>query len=292
MGGLGNQLFQYAYAYSIAKKYNENLCLDLSSYKQNKKPSIYKLDIKYKTRYSISLKKNKKMIVIQFLYHIAQKIIRIHNKERIGKRIFDFLTSYGYYYNFDPYYYNDILCTKKTKYVYGYFQSEKYFDSVKKDIINQFVYNGEISEVAKHYKNLIENSNAIALHIRLGDYTKKANKYLNVCNNDYYKKSVEFINCKVKNPQFFVFTNDIESSKQLEFIPNNAIFIEGTSAEEDFFLMQQCKFFIISNSTFSWWASYLSRYDEKLTIVPFKWMNTTKDEIDIYRKDMIKIIFD
>ncbi len=288
IGGLGNQMFQYAYAEALAQYLQDDICFD-NSYYEGKEPAIFKFDIKYrdaemnveKSDFTIAKKKEK-------LYHVLEYVIRKLNHEEIGQKLFHWYSKQGYYFNFDPFYYPSIKTKKQNKFIYGYFQGLQYFKSVEENIKKEFT--ADLSECAKKYERQIEDCEAVAIHIRLGDYQNRKNQYLNVCTDVYYEKGIKYINEHVNNPFFFVFTNNEKEVRSKKYIPSEAVFITGTKDYEDILLMKKCKHFVISASTFSWWGSYLSEYEEKITVIPEIWMTTLKKDSAItMRDDMVKI---
>lgn len=288
MGGLGNQMFQYAYASELSKRLNDELCFDIDSYGE-KKPAIFNLDITHRnTVNQIELHDFEQARKAAKIYHVLQYVIRKLNHEKIGINLFQTLSKRGYYFNFDPFFYPSIPCNRKNKYVYGYFQGTQYFETINEEIKKQF--NSNISDVAKKYEIIIKGCNAIAVHIRLGDYCDRKNRYLNVCTDTYYAKGINYIRENVEEPIFFIFTNDPNSVKEKNYIPKNAIFVEGTKDYEDLMLMKMCRNFVISGSTFSWWGSYLSENSNKVTVIPKVWMTTLRhDPAIIKRTDLVRI---
>ena len=117
MGGLGNQMFQYAYAMSLSKELNDKVCFDTNLYDDND-PALFKLNIKEKNTTQhiplIDFTTAKKMAKI---YHVLQYVIRKLNHERIGCNLFHILSKHGYYFNFDPFYYPSIKSKKENKYI-------------------------------------------------------------------------------------------------------------------------------------------------------------------------------
>lgn len=288
MGGLGNQMFQYAYAMWLAKELNDKMCLDVSFYK-GKNPTLFRFQITEKTTTDkISLVDFASARRAQKIYHFFQYAIRKLNHEKIGEQLFHILSKQGYYFNFDPFYYPSVRCNKENKYVYGYFQGVQYFEPIASELKAQF--RSDMGETAKRYERKIKECNAVAVHIRLGDYTKKKNKYLNVCTDVYYSNGINYIQNNVDAPTFFVFTNDVTAIQNKNYIPESAVIVSGTKDYEDLMLMKACRHFVISGSTFSWWASYLSDNENKITVAPRKWMTTIRDEPAITnRQDMIRV---
>ena len=119
----------------------------------------------------------------------------------------------------------------------------------------------------------IKQSESVCVHIRLGDYLKYAAIY-DVLVPDYYEKGIEYIKNKVREPKFFVFSDEPDKAKlRLAFLENAVFINHHNPGYEDLRLMMNCKHFIIPNSTFSWWAQYLCRNPNKIVIAPKKWFN-------------------
>ena len=288
MGGLGNQLFQYAYAQNLAVELGDDMCLDISYY-NGEKPAILELSIDNRnTIEQLHLLVSKKTKMYMKFYHVLQYIFRKANHEKIGSTVFNCFARQGYYFNFDPFYYPSSICRKKNKYTYGYFQGVEYFSKVEESVRMQFV--ATLADRAKVYEHQILNSMAVALHIRMGDYQLPKNQYMNVCTDIYYANGIKYIENNVKKAKFFVFTNDIDQVKEKPYIPKEAVFVTGTKSYEDLMLMRACKHFVISGSTFSWWGSYLSEYEDKITVAPNVWMRTLREEPAIMnRPDIVRV---
>lgn len=143
-----------------------------------------------------------------------------------------------------------------------------------------FTFRNEMEYKKSDIYHKIVTTNSVSLHIRGGDYL--TSEYYNICTPEYFLNAINLINKSVKNPHFFIFTNDIEYANTIvqkinEHIPknytiaNNASFAEDVGS--DMFLMSQCKHNIISNSTYSWWGAYLNQNQNKTTIAPENWVN-------------------
>ena len=293
IGGLGNQMYQYAYGLQLAEEYGEPICFDTDYYPAGKPLALYNLNIPqyplWKT-VGISEKEQKKAVFQQKCFHVLQKAIRVLGKtDRTGDKLLSHYAPKGYVFNFDPYYYDIAKCDKPNKYIYGYFQGEQYFSKCKEQLKEYFKVRQPLGECALAYQEQIQSSNAVAFHIRLGDYKNAANVDLDVCSIAYYRRAIAHICANIENPKFFVFTNDVAlASKMLEF-PAGSVFVQGTKDYEDFALMQQCRHFVLSNSTFSWWAAYLAENPEKMVTVPEKWRHSEVDEPAIYMPYMTKL---
>lgn len=293
IGGLGNQMYQYAYGLQLAKTYHEQICFDTSFYPKDKPLALYNLMIPQYPLWvdtGIPRWERYRVKILQKIFHVLQKVIRVLGRtDRTGDLLYQRFAKHGMMFNFDPYYYEIARCEKNNKYIYGYFQGQKYFSECEEQIKQQFNVRAPLSEHAKHIEKQIEETNAVALHIRLGDYTNAANTDLNVCSNAYYDNAISYIGEVLQDPVFFVFTNDGQRVLEMFKFPKNTILVQGTKDYEDFALMKKCKHFVSSNSTFSWWASYLAENPEKIVTVPEKWRHSEKNEPAIYMEYMVKL---
>lgn len=158
--------------------------------------------------------------------------------------------------------------------LHGYFQSLKYFENHKQDFINKL----NLPSVKTDW---IEEKN-VAVHIRRGDYLQHHNIHL-VCKTDYFKREIG----KFKDYQINVFTDSLDFVEE-EFKDLNINIIDSGDEIKDLTLMSFHDNIICSNSSFSWWASLLSKKKEKI-IVPDKWFHNFEDHEDIYRRDFTRV---
>ncbi|MCI8661355.1 MAG: alpha-1,2-fucosyltransferase [Lachnospiraceae bacterium] len=271
-GGLGNQLFEYAFARSKQLESDDKLLL-INTYLFNN----YQFDDSLK---NFNLPKN-----VVFIKK-PRRFIRIISECRriIGDvGIYRLLSPFGIYvWRVNKY--KKIECKNKKNYIYGYFQTEKYFDKYFKEIKSELKLKSEYHNSAFYEK--IVNSNSVCIHVRRGDYCK-----LNmiICDLAYFQRAVEIMKDKLDNPTFFLFSDDVNWVKNNFKIKGINFVDEKTKDYEQLSLMSNCKHFIISNSTFSWWAQYLSENPDKLVIAPTMWMPYDTERRDIYQKNWILI---
>ena len=158
---------------------------------------------------------------------------------------------------------------------YGRYEDKSFYENKKEKIMKMYTPKKEILDKNKKLYDIIKKSESVCVTIRRGDFLNsefKKNYY--ICTPQYFEEAIEKMNKLVNNPQYIVFSDDMEWCK------NNMKFPEGTLFEtknnpiwEKIRLMYSCKHFIISNSTFSWWAQYLCRNKNKKVIAPNKWNN-------------------
>ncbi len=303
-GRLGNQLFQYAGVKGILKDLNYEdddliLCFDKLVYSYGFENDIQHFNIeKYTEAKSFYKKCNIIQLFIIFVIKGIEKVIRAFSKGKndefiiykFEKKIARFLNFFGIYFmrqGYTKFYRNSIF---KRKVFIGYYESSKYFDNIKDTLLKEFTPKYPKRKENKELYKKIENSNSICVTIRRGDFLHdefKKDHY--VCTPEYFYKAIELMKEKIKNPTFIVFSDDVEWCKENMNFPKGTQYESGNDPVwEKLRLMYSCKHFIISNSTFSWWAQYLSRNKEKIVIAPKKWKNNGYHD-DIYEDGWIKI---
>lgn len=272
-GGLGNQLFQYATGFSLAKKNNSFLILDCSEYYLNNKHADKDI-IKFRLNEVIRLDN---LIIIKSRY-ISQLI-------RAFFKIFDIFSFRKIKYlriNEHEYFKYQYIPKASNYFLNGYWQNLRYFKNDINEILDKF----------KIKKNNKIFSDYTSVHIRRGDYLSTK---FDICDKDFFNRSLKFLNKKkVKKKDHVLFF-----SLDKEWVKNNfdlkkynyQIIANKKKPIDDFWLMAQSQNIIISNSTFSWWAALLiSRNKKKTIICPKYWGNMINyNKIDIYPEDWIKL---
>ncbi|MDC2970490.1 alpha-1,2-fucosyltransferase [Candidatus Pelagibacter sp.] len=289
-GGLGNQMFQYALGYTLAKKKKVPLFFDLRLMEEEKiKPSPrnvprdFDLDI-------FGIKKeivSKKDLI---------KIIQFPNNYRLRKYIsiiLDKLNLFTFYEKKRVFNQRIFKNSFKNIYLDGLWQSEKYFKDIRDEILQ--IYNFE--KINKKEKNInflkkIDFSKSVCLNVRRTDFIN--NPEHNVVNINYYKNAyTNFKNILGDNFKIYVFSDDLEwCKKNLKF--NNIEFVEHEYAGFKFYdylyLMSSFKNFIIPNSSFGWWACWLSKYTDKVIMTPERWSGLVDESlIDIVPPEWIRV---
>ena len=183
---------------------------------------------------------------------------------------------------------------KKSGVICGGFQTGIYLKDIQELIKKELRIITPLSGTNIDLFKKISCENSVAVHIRRGDYLNPRYANLNICGYSYYKKAIDYCENNLSNPIFFVFSNSEDDINWIKnnynFIPSNSIFVSGNADYEDMLLMYSCKHFVISNSTFSWWAQYLSANESKLVIAPNIWNKALiKESQVIYQSDWVLI---
>ncbi|NOZ34220.1 MAG: alpha-1,2-fucosyltransferase [Chlorobi bacterium] len=280
IGGLGNQLFQYATAKRLALKHNVELKMDTNF--ENDKLRDFKLQF-----FNISEKIAKKEEVDKLILSF-----KIYNK--IHHKIYRKLQLLKPYYKRKYYKYklwsNDIGVLKASKNVYldGYWGNELFFNDIRRQLLKTFTIKKEyITKDFTYLKNEIAKQNSISIHIRRGDYAE--NKYnlnfFGLMPVEYYQKAINYVTEKFSKNVFYVFSDDIDYVKQNFNFNTKVVYIENKNLQDyhELKLMSFCKHNIIANSTFSWWAAWLNKNPSKTVIAPKNWYNNTNAQ-EFYEK--------
>lgn len=288
-GGLGNQLFQYAFLKNLEScQPSSNVYADFTDYTLIDKDSIRVPRIKeLKIRINEAEKSLIKKVVI---FERNTNPIRLKSRIKIGiEGVFN--KKYCFEKNRA---YSNLKKIKEYTYFDGYWQSWKYVFPMEKELRKEITPRNSLSEKTQSAINLIKNENSVFVGIRCGDYlsNKKIVKHYGGFQKDYYLRAMEYMNKHLKNPKFYIFTNDLDFVKEeLDLSCFNVRYREDedqTSDLEELFVMGACKHAIISNSTFNWWGAWLIENKDKMVIAPKKWFHDNKP-IDIVPPEWIRM---
>lgn len=252
-GGLGNQMFQYAFLLAMQKT-GIKIDMNASLYHYNRMHNGYMLN----KAFGISCNDEYRSSRFRILWTRA-----------IRQRKLPFLL----YQEDESRFCNDAFTTRKP-YLDGVWINPSYFNDIEDEVRKTFVF------IGLDNRNLIlaaemQSCNSISLHIRRGDYLM--NSMYNVCDEEYYHKAIEYIRENMSSPLFYVFSDDPawcetfmkKLNVSFKIVDNNT----NEDSYKDMFLMTQCRHNIIANSTFSWWGAWLGRQENKIVICPDRWIN-------------------
>lgn len=288
-GGLGNQMFQYALGRVLSVKNKTTLVFNVEAYlDQTSRPfrnitlRQYDLDV-FNIDGRITSKNE-----IPFLYRMYGKGKFMLVLDAIRRRV---LRHKGYessVQKFNP----KVLELGPDTYLDGYWQSPKYFAGFEDTLRKDFSLKKELPENIKILMKEIKEKDSLCIHVRRGDFV--GNNFHEVVSKEYYEKGIEKIKGLANIEKIYVFSDDIkwcEENMKFEF---PVMFVDekysGEKSEGHLFLMSSSKYFIIPNSSFSWWGAWLSEREGKIVVVPSKWFNDISiNTSDLTPKEWIKI---
>lgn len=296
MGGLGNQMFEYACGRALSIKHQVPLKLDLS----------------YLNR--VWLEKLKGNPVRHYALGIFNLPAELAKKEEIpfltwfpGTRFTPIINRFNQYFRLPaPFIFRETPGGPKENlkkleslvshlYLDGYFQSEKYFSKIAEVIYQDFTFKNQLTPQSQELAKSIKKLNSVSLHIRRGDYVENAriSRFHGALTPDYYQRGIAFLAQKISEPHFFIFGDDLTWAHQNLKINHPMTFIEHNFVTphyyEDMFLMSLCQHNIIANSSFSWWGAYLNQNLQKIVIAPKHWFKARSDDGGVVPKEWVRL---
>lgn len=266
-GGLGNQMFQYATAKALSLHSKQPLFLDSSFFDQTRNLPIdgftyreYELNIFPNIHESFVSKEVLKKF--QSEWSKLRRILGLKTYKIIAETCMHF---------------TPVLSKQKGNlYLDGYWQSEKYFNAFRDEIIKCFAFDLKlIDEENKKLAREMMSCESVSVHIRRNDYLKPAiNKVHGTCTLQYYSQAIDLLRSRLPKSVLYFFSDDETWVKENFSGLHNIHCVEGNRGKnswKDMYLMSQCKHHIIANSSFSWWGAWLSENTSKIVVAPEQW---------------------
>lgn len=268
VGGLGNQMFQYAAGLALANAKKTDLTLDLSDFESYQLHNGFELSRVFNISASSATPAQAQNVLGWRNIKIVRRLLHFPSLAALRGTVYVLEPTFEFWPGFFDLSSNVHLC--------GYWQSELYFINIAAKIRQEFAFKTEITDQNKFYAEKIQNCNAVSLHIRRGDYATNAqtNSIHGLLPIEYYINALKIIKCHVDAPNYFVFSDDIEWASQNLQLGNNAVYVGhnyGEFSYNDMRLMAMCKHHIVANSSFSWWGAWLNTNPEKIVIAPKRW---------------------
>jgi hypothetical protein len=269
IGGLGNQMFQYAAGRALALTTGRDLELDISDFPR------YPLRPFLLDRFQLAARptSSSNQSLIQMRPRDVGKAVRLLLGWKTIKE--------------QQHSYHEIKCGSCFRVIYlkGYWQTEKYFAAFSDTIRSDFALKSTPAGDNRTLLDRMDDCESVAVHIRRGDYVSNpaAASFHGLCGLDYYHEAIKQIEARVEHPHLFIFSDDIPWARLHFKTPHPMTFIDHNSTEdpcEDLRLMSACRHFVIANSSFSWWGAWLSENHRKVIVAPRKWFQS--DEKDTH----------
>ena len=281
--GLGNSMYVYAAGKSLAEHYSTKLKIDTSYLDAWPRPN-YKYGGSWDSvieKFNISAKRASKKEISKFLFRTRIRYVdRFFYKFKLfEKNVVRFPTHRPI---------KEFYKIPDNTYLIIYGGEEKFFKRIRKIIQKEFTLKEEFKkDIASDLKK-VSLGNSVSIHVRRGDVLKIKNA--NVIGMDFYKPSIEIIKKKVKNPTFYVFSDEIDwCKKNFKGLGIKINFIEGNKDYEDLEIMRSCKHNIITNSALSWWAGYLNKNPKRIVIAPREFTHFKGGKIPVLPKDWLRV---
>jgi hypothetical protein len=258
-GGLGNQMFQFAFSKALENAIGEKVYLDISSYSIENCHNGFEIN----SVFNLTVEEAP-MTMVRKMATLPENIIK-----RIRRK---YLTKKSHFIDKKFCYQPEVLKLRGDRYFEGYWQSEKYILPIERTVRKLFEFRKPLNP---KNEELLSSSKApiVGIHVRRGDYIK--DHCLNICTPNYYHKALGEIKRNCDIGIIFIFSDDIKYCKSnIDTGGIETVYIDWNRKEnswQDMAMMVRCDVHIISNSSFSWWGAWLNRKTEKVVIAPFPW---------------------
>lgn len=286
IGGLGNQMFQYAAGRALSLELDLPLRLDITDFANYSLHQGFELSRVFNCAADIADQTDIGAILDwRRLPRIRRTLSRSSMSAFRGK---NFVVEPHFHY------WDGIKNIASGCYISGYWQSEKYFLNIASQIRKDFSFRLPLEHANSEIAKQINQTCAVSLHIRRGDYvhnSKTAATY-ELCSLDYYEASIRYVAERIKSPIFFIFSDDITWAKNNLKIDYPSRYVEhnnGNDSYNDMRLMSLCKHNIIANSSFSWWGAWLNPSFEKIVVSPERWFSSDANTQDLIPQSWVKL---
>lgn len=278
IGGLGNQMFQYALGRSRSLELGEPLRLHVSDFADYGLHQGFQLDRAFDFDFQFASEREVRAFLGWRGYRLCRKILRrpglaaMRGERLVVEPHFD--------------YWPGISATAADCYLAGYWQSESYFRNIADVIRRDFSFGAALTGLNGEWAVRINSVPAVSLHVRRGDYAAnpKTLAVHGLCSLEYYRAAVDHVVRQVQSPEFFIFSDDIEWARQNLGIAGPCHYIDhnkGGDSYKDMHLMSLCRHHIIANSSFSWWGAWLNPRTDKVVVAPQRWFASGREVKDL-----------
>lgn len=269
LGGLGNQMFQYALAVALQQRHHTDVVkYDIESFRGYPLHNGFELD----KLFQLTIPRATKLEIVKLAYPYFD-----YRVWQILSRLLPSRT--GMYVERKEMAFDDTLLGNSSPMWYdGYWQSEKYFKDYRPILLKEFTFSEFTEKENLRLLKIIQSSKCTSMHIRRGDYVAHP-LFKDICTVDYYRTAINYIREQTEVDNILVFSNDIEwCQKKIgnSFLGVNSIYVNWNTGEHcfrDMQLMSLCHNNIIANSSFSWWGAWLNQNEDKIVLCPSRWMN-------------------
>lgn len=271
IGGLGNQMWQYAMLVALRKRFpQEDVYYNASFFNGYPLHNGLELDRIFNITAKQASVKDIRRVYHHFIGHNFFLRVYTHYFSKMKTEIREVESG--------PYM-EEAFQKEGDFYYNGYWADHRYFDAVRPQLLKEFSLKESMDKKNQDFLAELSDKVSCSLHVRRGDYLKGPD-YRGICDLDYYQRAISIVKKEIDKPiSFLVFSNDIKWCKENlaeSFGGNEVVYVDwnrGLDSYKDMYLMSQCQANIIANSSFSWWAAYLNENPDKIVVSPKKYKN-------------------
>ncbi|MEO1766436.1 alpha-1,2-fucosyltransferase [Thiobacter aerophilum] len=279
-GGLGNQMFQYVAGYALARLHGSALRFDTSWFETNRLHNGLELDRVFGLTLAEATASDKRRILGWAAQRVVYRVLARKYLKPLRPRSMVMEPHFHYWPGFAD--------LPDDVYLDGYWQSERYFASVAPELRERFRFALPLDPRSADLVEAMAQQESVSIHVRRGDFVSdpSVNQVHGVDLSGYYRAAIAAIRERVRQPIFYVFSDEPQWVRQHLEIPAQSVIVDHNRGEDsyrDMQLMSACRHHILANSSFSWWAAWLNPREDKIVIAPRQWFAVADlDTRDLY----------
>lgn len=286
IGGLGNQMFQYAAGRALSLKKQTSCCLDISGFANYTLHQGFELQRVFGCSLPCANSAGIRSILGWQSSPFMRRLLVKPALSAFRRRGFVIEPHFNYW--------PGIKDVPADSYLVGYWQSERYFRDAEQTIRDDFTFRVPMSPRNAGLAEQIQRVDAVSLHVRRGDYVKNPQTAAThgLCSLDYYRSAIRHVAERVDRPNFFVFSDDVPWVRENLAIDYPCVYVDhnqGAESYNDMRLMSLCRHHIIANSSFSWWGAWLNPAQDKIVVAPKRWFANQTDVRDLLPQGWVKL---
>ena len=286
IGGLGNQMFQYAAARALALRHGAALALETADFSGYALHQGFELDRVFTLDCPIATDADERRVLGWRYPQRVRRMLRRWPHLQLGQQRLAIEPHFQYW--------PGVRRLAPDCYMTGYWQSERYFLDVEAQIRADFAFRQVPGGLNAELAHAIGGVTAVSLHVRRGDYASNpaTTAAHGLSSLDYYAAALRHVEEHVPGAHLFIFSDDIAWVRAHMTLNLPHTFVEhntGAESYNDMRLMSLCRHHIIANSSFSWWGAWLNNRAGKIVVAPRAWFARPVDTSDLIPPQWVRL---
>lgn len=276
LGGLGNQMFQFAAGRALALDRDDELRLDTKGFNGYRLHQGFQLEQAFVGAFQVATESDMQAVLGWQRARWVRRLVARPTMAPLRKHSFIIEPHFQYW--------QGIHDAPPRCYLKGYWQSERYFRKHAEKLRADFRFRSALAGQGAVLADKIRGCNAVSLHVRRGDYVSDHATAAThgLCPLDYYQAAARHVLSRVNNPIFFVFSDDMQWVRRHLTLPAPMEYIDhNQQAYDEMHLMSLCKHHVIANSSFSWWGAWLNPNPDRIVVAPSQWFAVARNTQDL-----------
>lgn len=288
VGGLGNQMFQYAFGLRLAEISGEEVKFSSDMFAMYKSHNGFELERVFGRKIDLATSSDLSGIVGFLRAHPQTRRVLGKTKDRFFR-----ILAGGKFISEEIYMRHKMAVG--SCYYQGYWQSEDFFpEQVDLRDVYSFVVPDEDVTNRRLADEIMSDKCSVSVHIRRGDYLNpKVAAVHGICSEEYYHLAMRHMEEKLQKPKFYIFSDDHKwvSENIVPRYPESRLVVHNIRGDsyKDMWLMSLCAHNVVANSTFSWWGAWLNRNKNKVAVAPKFWFASSNKAYNIVPESWVML---